>query len=144
MSCRGAKDFLAPLNSCLIDPAKKIDPRRLRQERVAAFGRQPPRRIATAYSHRYYWENIIEPRSGSTSLREFSTARVQQLLDEIARQNPEMIKGTLEAVRSRFSARSSSTRFSRSIARAQIPRGRLPFPEHLRPPRLSPTISMLF
>jgi integrase len=98
-----AKDFLAPLNACLIDPAKKMT--------LGDFVRNVwlpsvDNRLAasTAYSHRYYWENIIEPRCGSTSLREFSTARVQQLLDEIARQNPEMMKGTLSKVKSILSA----------------------------------------
>ncbi len=98
-----AKDFLAPLNACLIDPAKKMT---LGDFVSNVWLPSVDNRLAasTAYSHRYYWENIIEPRCGGTSLREFSTARVQQLLDEIRRQNPEMMKGTLSKVKSILSA----------------------------------------
>ncbi len=59
---------------------------------------------STLHCYRYYWNRVLEPRAGALSLRDFSTPVAQRLLDEIARQNPEMTKTTLHKLKSMLSA----------------------------------------
>jgi integrase len=59
---------------------------------------------STVHCYRYYWNRVLEPRAGALPLRDFNTPVAQRLLDEIARQNPEMRKTTLHKLKSMLSA----------------------------------------
>lgn len=98
-----AEDFLRPLNSASYDPGKNVT--------LGDFGKkvwlphiESRHAASTVHAHRYYWENILAPYCRATQLREFSTPMAQRLLDEIARQNPEMKKATLRQLKSVLSA----------------------------------------
>lgn len=56
------------------------------------------------HSHGYYWQHLLKPRCLKFMLRDFSTPDGQRLLDEVARQNPEMKKATLHKLKSILSA----------------------------------------
>jgi integrase len=58
---------------------------------------------STQHHYGYYWKNILAPRCGSTSLRDFSTVTGQALLDRIARENSSMCKATLRRLKSQMS-----------------------------------------
>lgn len=59
---------------------------------------------STVHGYKFYWNNILSPRCGSSLVRDVSTPDVQLVIDEIARQNVEMKKATLHRLKSILSA----------------------------------------
>lgn len=58
---------------------------------------------STTHHYGYYWEHLLRPCCGFELLRDFSTVAGQELLDGIARDNPEMCKATLQRLKSQLS-----------------------------------------
>jgi integrase len=54
--------------------------------------------------YNFYWKHILKPRCGDKLLRDFNTPLGQNLLDEVARQNPTIRAGTLHKLKSILSA----------------------------------------
>jgi integrase len=59
---------------------------------------------STVTVYKFYWNHILKPRCGAKLLRDFSTPSGQALLDDVARNNPEMRSGTLHKLKSILSA----------------------------------------
>jgi integrase len=55
---------------------------------------------STSHHYRYYWGHLLGPLCGNQLLRDFATPRAQALLEQIARQNPTIAKGTLHKMKS--------------------------------------------
>jgi integrase len=77
---------------------------------------------STLHSYTYYWNRILKPRCGGSLLRDFDTPAAQKLLNDIARQDPEIKKATLHKLKSMLSA----------IFKLSIQQGYRPAPNPIR------------
>jgi integrase len=60
--------------------------------------------FSTVSAYRFYWKHILKPWCGHQLLRDFRTPHAQALLDQIARKDAEMRRGTLHKLKSILSA----------------------------------------
>jgi hypothetical protein len=97
------KRFMARINGSRNAPERNLDLKSF-AENVWLPSIEDRHSALTVHCYRYYWNRVLEPRSGALSLRNFSTPVAQRLLDEIARQNPAMTKTTLHKLKSMLSA----------------------------------------
>ena len=98
-----AEQMLAPLNAGGYDP-QATQTLVEYVERKFFPDMESKIRPSTLCGYRRRWETQLKARCGSIRLRDFKTVHGQQILDEVARQNPNLLSSTLHHLKSLLSA----------------------------------------